>query len=57
MYSGKRSDVIEDFKHNKFQVLVNLGISIAGFDQPYVEVVVLNYATKSITKYLQSVGR
>lgn len=57
MYSGKRSDVIEDFKHNKFQVLVNLGIAIAGFDQPDVEVVVLNYATISITKYLQSVGR
>lgn len=56
-FSGMRSDVIDDFKQNKFQVLVNLGIAIAGFDVPDVEVVVLCFSTISLTKYLQAIGR
>ena len=56
-YSGERSDVIDDFKANKFQVLVNLGIAIAGFDVPDVEVVALCFSTISLTKYLQAIGR
>lgn len=55
--SGNRAEVIQEFKEGKFQVLVNLGIAVAGFDVPDVEVVVLNFATISLTKYLQCVGR
>lgn len=56
-FSGERAQVIQEFKESKFQVLVNLGIAIAGFDVPDVEAVVLNFATVSQTKYLQCVGR
>lgn len=56
-YSGKRSDVFDEFHRGEFQVLVNVGITTAGFDEPSVECVILNFATASLTKYLQAVGR
>lgn len=56
-YSGKRSDVFLDFRDHKFEVLVNVGVAVAGFDQRDIEVVILNFATVSITRYLQAVGR
>lgn len=57
MYSGKRSSVISDFKENQFEVLVNVGIAVAGFDCPDIEVVIANFATISITKWKQALGR
>lgn len=56
-YSGRRDGVFEDFKNHKFEVLVNVGVAVAGFDQKDIEVVILNFATVSITRYLQAVGR
>lgn len=56
-YSGQRQAIIESFKNNEFQVLVNLGIAVAGFDVPDIEVVVLCFSTISLTKYLQAIGR
>lgn len=56
-YSGERKQIIEEFKAGGFQVLVNLGIAIAGFDVPDIEVVVLCFSTISLSKYLQAVGR
>lgn len=57
MYSGERSDVMEQFKNNEFQVLVNVGICTAGTDIPDVTCIVANYATTSMTKWRQSIGR
>jgi superfamily II DNA or RNA helicase len=56
-YSGKRNEVFEGFARNEFEVLVNVGICTAGFDAKDVEVVILNFSTVSLSKYLQSVGR
>lgn len=56
-YSGKRSEVVDEFAKGKFTVLVNVGVAVAGFDQKDVEVVILNYSTVSLSKYLQSIGR
>lgn len=56
-YSGKREQIFEDFKNNEFEVLVNVGVCTAGFDQRDIDVVILNFATVSLSKYLQSVGR
>lgn len=56
-YSGRRSDVLEEFRKGSFKVLVNVGIAIAGLDVPDIECVVLNFATVSVTKYLQCIGR
>ena len=56
-YSGKREQVFDEFKHNEFEVLVNVSVCTAGFDQRDIEVVILNFATVSLSKYLQAVGR
>lgn len=57
MYSGKRDDVFEEFARNKFEVLVNVGVCTAGFDQKDIDVVILNFATVSLSRYLQATGR
>lgn len=56
-YSGRREDVFDDFANNKFEVLVNVGVCTAGFDQTDIEVVILSFATVSLSRYLQAVGR
>lgn len=56
-YSGNRDEVFDAFERNEFIVLVNVGICTAGFDQKDVEVVILNFATVSLTRYIQAVGR
>lgn len=56
-YSGERQKTLEDFADNKFDILVNLGILTAGFNQKDIKTCVLCYSTTSITKYLQSIGR
>ena len=55
--SGNQDEIFEEFAKNKFKVLVNVGIAVAGFDCPDIKVCILNYSTLSITKYLQSIGR
>lgn len=57
MYSGERNEVIEGFRNNEFQVLVNVGVAVAGTDIPDVTCIVANYATTSMTKWRQSIGR
>lgn len=56
-YSGERSDVMDAFKNNEFQVLVNVGVAVAGTDVPDITCVIANYATTSMTKWRQSIGR
>lgn len=56
-YSGERNDVFDAFARNEFTVLVNIGICTAGFDQRDIEVVILNFSTVSLTRYIQAVGR
>jgi superfamily II DNA or RNA helicase len=55
--SGKRSEIIQDFRDNKFTGIVNVEILTKGFNCPDVETIILNYKTKSLTKYLQSALR
>lgn len=56
-YSGERTEIIEAFKRGDFQVLVNVGIAVAGTDIPDIECIVANFATTSITKWRQAIGR
>ena len=56
-YSGERSEVFAEFHRNEIQVLVNVGVCIAGYDEPSIECVILNFATISMTKYRQAIGR
>lgn len=56
-YSDERAKLLDDFANGEFQVLVNLGCAVAGTDIPSIEAVILMYATTSVAKYLQSIGR
>lgn len=56
-YSGERSEVFDSFKRGDFQVLVNVGIAVAGTDIPDIECIVANFATTSISKWRQAIGR
>ena len=55
--TGKREDVIAEFKRGDFLVLVNAKMLTTGFDAPNVFTVILNMATLSLSLYLQMLGR
>lgn len=52
-----RKGVIADYKSGELQVLTNVTILTTGFDHPDTGVIGMASPTKSLTKYLQSIGR
>ena len=52
-----REEYIEDFKNGKIQIICNVNLFTEGFDCPDIEFVQLARPTKSLTLYLQQVGR
>jgi superfamily II DNA or RNA helicase len=52
-----RKNILMDFRNGIVSVLCNVGIIAEGFDCPDAEIVQLARPTKSITLYLQQVGR
>ena len=56
-YSGERNELFDSFKRGDFQVLVNVGIAVAGTDIPDIECIVANFATTSMCKWRQAIGR
>ncbi len=52
-----RKQVFDDFKSNKFKVLVNVNICSIGLDIPSVDCIVLARPTKSKMLYVQQLGR
>lgn len=52
-----RRERIADFKAGDYQGLINVNILTAGFDDPSIECVIMARPTKSLTLYLQSIGR
>jgi len=61
VFSGTDTDerrrMFRDYAGNKFQYLVNVGITTEGFDDPGVEVVCMARPTKSRSLYTQMAGR
>lgn len=56
--TGKyRSNIIQDFKENKLQILCNYGVLSTGFDDPKIDVVFMARPTNSIVLYSQIIGR
>ncbi len=53
----ERENIIEDFKAGVVRVIVNVNIFSEGFDCPDIEFVQLARPTRSLTMYLQQVGR
>ena len=52
-----REKNIEDFKNGKIRIICNVNLFTEGFDCPDIEFVQLARPTKSLTLYLQQVGR
>ena len=53
----KRDEIVGKFRRGDIQVLFNVNIFSEGFDCPDVEVIQLARPTKSLSMYLQQVGR
>ncbi len=53
----ERRDILRWFKNTPDGVLTSVSILTTGFDEPTVESVILNRATRSLTLYFQMIGR
>jgi superfamily II DNA or RNA helicase len=53
----ERKEILHWFKHAADAILTSVGILTTGFDEPTVETIILNRATKSLTLYYQMIGR
>lgn len=53
----ERATILKWFKNTPGAVLTSVSILTTGFDEPSVECIILNRATKSLTLYYQMIGR
>ena len=53
----ERKDILKWFKHTPDAVLTSVSILTTGFDEPSVEAIILNRATRSLSLYFQMIGR
>lgn len=57
-YSKKdREKILKWFKETPHAVLTSVSILTTGFDEPTIDTIILNRATKSLTLYYQMIGR
>lgn len=54
---AEREEILEWFKTTPDAILTSVSILTTGFDEPTVETIVLNRATKSLALYFQMIGR
>jgi len=55
--AAERRDILHWFKHTPDAILTSVGILTTGFDEPTVDTIILNRATRSLTLYFQMIGR
>jgi len=55
--TGDRTKILKDFKNGLIQVLFNVTILGKGYDEPSVSCIIMARPTKSLTLYLQAIGR
>ena len=53
----ERKEILEWFKDTPNAVLTSVGILTTGFDEPTIETIIMNRATKSLALYFQMIGR
>lgn len=53
----ERQEILTWFKNKPDAILTSVSILTTGFDEPTVETVILNRATRSLTLYFQMIGR
>lgn len=55
--STERAEILDWFSNTPDAILTSVSILTTGFDEPSVETVILNRATRSLTLYFQMIGR
>lgn len=53
----ERKEILEWFKNTPGAILTSVGILTTGFDEPTIETIIMNRATKSLALYFQMIGR
>lgn len=53
----QRKDILEWFRHKPDAVLSSVSILTTGFDEPTIDTIILNRATRSLSLYFQMIGR
>ena len=53
----ERKRILEWFKNTPDAILSSVGILTTGFDEPTIETIIINRATKSLALYFQMIGR
>ncbi|NNJ89422.1 MAG: DEAD/DEAH box helicase family protein [Eudoraea sp.] len=53
----ERKEILEWFSNTPDAILTSVSILTTGFDEPTVETIILNRATRSLTLYFQMIGR
>lgn len=53
----ERREILAWFKQTPNAILTSVGILTTGFDEPTIDTIILNRATKSLTLYHQMIGR
>lgn len=55
--ASERREILKWFKQTPDAILTSVSILTTGFDEPSVETIILNRATRSLTLYFQMIGR
>lgn len=55
--AAERKDILSWFSKTPDAILTSVSILTTGFDEPTVETIILNRATRSLTLYFQMIGR
>jgi|TARA_R110000765_G_scaffold3804_2_gene11967 superfamily II DNA or RNA helicase len=55
--ASERKEILKWFKETPDAILTSVSILTTGFDEPSVETIILNRATRSLTLYFQMIGR
>lgn len=55
--ASERREILEWFHETPDAILTSVSILTTGFDEPTVETIILNRATRSLTLYFQMIGR
>jgi len=53
----ERREILKWFKETPNAILTSVGILTTGFDEPSIETIIINRATKSLALYFQMIGR
>lgn len=52
-----REKILKEYQQDPNGIMCNVGVLTTGFDEPSIQTIILNRATKSLALYLQMIGR